>query len=72
MQFKMIATAKYRLNKKLEWHPWFAWFPVLINESDDYSKRYAFMEVVARKGIKDIFNDTWVGRWQYKAVEDMT
>lgn len=71
MKFMMKSTEKSRLMAKLDWHPWFAWYPVLVNEADDYSKRYAFLETVARKGFRKKPSSPYIMAWEYNALEDM-
>jgi hypothetical protein len=70
MQILIKSTEKSRFMAKLEWHPWYAWYPVLVNVGEDYSKRYAFMETVARIGYSWKPSTMYVTSWEYKSLEE--
>lgn len=63
----MIIEFKETTNKT-QWHSWFAWYPVKINNS------IFFLEYVERKGKidqlhKDILGDI-VYRWEYRSIDN--
>lgn len=64
MRFNCGAGWRERRAKKEEWHPWFAWRPVQV---DDYDCRW--LETVQRKGkFVDYGSDSY-WHWEYRAPQ---
>lgn len=64
------SKAKYfeKLDKKKQWHKWFAWHPVVVN------REWVWLETISRKGYtKGVSenNVVYLG-WNYKSLNDFT
>jgi len=57
-------TIQYKHNTKLNWHKWFAWFPVTVKQYADGSAKKVWLEYVMRKG--DMYDTHgWIIKWDY-------
>jgi len=66
-------TIQYKQNMKLNWHKWFAWFPVTVKQYADGSVKKVWLEYVMRKGFTEVTGGAygWEKNWyyQYKEIE---
>lgn len=52
-------------NAKLEWHAWFAWYPVRVGSTD-----CRWLEIVERKGrIIQSWHESWLD-YEYRPLGD--
>jgi hypothetical protein len=60
--YKERAYKRYRREvAKTEWHPWFAWYPVHINDHE-----VAWLEKVRRRLVRHTI--VGGGYWEYAAI----
>ncbi len=65
MKWKNGLTEEEKINRKQEWHKWFAWYPVTVRVTEDKHKIKCWLETVQRKGCLYGFG-TW--SWEYKEI----
>lgn len=66
MKFK-IDSKSVKDERKKQWHNWFAWYPVRINESET-----VWLEDIQRKGfLADSTKDSPYWKWFYKPYEKL-
>jgi hypothetical protein len=54
--------------RKKQWHRWFAWYPVRLDDSPDGHKVYRWLETVERR--MEPWEDMWDSGWEryYRAL----
>jgi len=57
MRIKSMSTRK-KLQRDKQWHPWFAWYPVRINDDE-----LTWLEIVDRRLD---FLVPWCTNWEYR------
>lgn len=67
MRWKSFNNSQYYIDKKKQWHKWFAWYPVVISKTfPGYStcKHWAWFEWIERQNITYDY-----GVWNYEYRE---
>jgi len=63
MKFSCGPTREEKRAAKCEWHRWFAWYPVQIDE-----RECRWWEYVERRGMYFVgWDPFWI--WEYRAID---